>query len=307
MQNERWGKRKPDNRNWHEYNEKLVRRYSFFAPLDMVKNWDDELALMNEQKEGKAGRRFIFPNGLIKMLAYFQNTFHLPVRGVEGLAQDFEKLGLIKKAPDYSQYSRRLNALDWKPAEEVEDVPENAVIANDSTGIKVTSFGEWRHVVHKRKRTGFLKITIIVDTKTKQILGIEVTPDTTHEMTLAPQLVEEALEITSVSEYHGDGAFDSYEWFDRLDYAGIKPVIPPRLNSNPYIYPDSVRSKIVIEYQKDPKTWRKKNNAGIRWMSETAFSIWKTIFGEHCRAKKFPNQIKEMIIKACVYNMLRNN
>lgn len=304
MKKERWGNEYKDKRSWPEYNEKLVRRYSILAPLDMICSWEAELRKMNENKIGKP---FEYSNSLIKLLAYFQVIFDLPVRGIEGFARDIKKLNLIPKAPDYSQYSRRINALDWKPKEKLENVPENAVISNDSTGIKVTSFGEWRRVAHKRKRTGFLKINVVVDTKTKQILAIDVTTDLIGDITSAPKLVEEALSITSVSEYHGDSAFDSYNWFEQLTFADIKPVIPPKPNANPYRYPNATRSKVAEQYIKDPKAWRNKNNAGIRWMSETAFSIWKLLFGEHCRTKIFKNQKSEMLRKAWVYNILRNN
>ena len=38
-------------------------------------------------------------------------------------------------------------------------------------------------------------------------------------------------------------------------------------------------------------------------MAETVFSSLKRMFGEYVSAKKFPNMVKEMMLKASLYNM----
>lgn len=303
---ERWGERKPDQRtvmgNWPAYNAGLVRRYDFSADADMVEDWVRQLKEMNE---GKNGAPYQYPSCMVQFFGLLRCLMHLPYRGLQGFGAGLMKCGLLPQVPHYSQIQRRMVEMKWNPAKEARNIGEDAIIAADSTGIKVSSFGEWRRVKHHTKRTGFLKLHIIVDTKTKQILGVEVTTDSSHDITPAPGLVEQALQVTSVREFHGDGAYDSYDFYDRLASCGIKPVIPPRETSNPDIEPDSVRSRVVCQYQPDPKYWRRVNHAGIRWMSETAFSVWKTLFGECCSAKKFLNQTAELMMKAWVYNRLR--
>ena len=37
-------------------------------------------------------------------------------------------------------------------------------------------------------------------------------------------------------------------------------------------------------------------------MTETVFSSMKRMFGEHVSARKFPNMVKEIFIKASLYN-----
>ena len=39
-------------------------------------------------------------------------------------------------------------------------------------------------------------------------------------------------------------------------------------------------------------------------MVENVFSTMKRMFGEHVTAKKYPNMVKEMLLKASLYNML---
>jgi hypothetical protein len=38
-------------------------------------------------------------------------------------------------------------------------------------------------------------------------------------------------------------------------------------------------------------------------MAETAFSSIKRMFGEYASARKFPNMVKEMLLKASLYNI----
>jgi transposase len=42
---------------------------------------------------------------------------------------------------------------------------------------------------------------------------------------------------------------------------------------------------------------------GQRWMAETVFSSIKRTFGEHVTARKFPHMVKEIFLKAVLYNM----
>ena len=42
--------------------------------------------------------------------------------------------------------------------------------------------------------------------------------------------------------------------------------------------------------------------AGGSRMAETAFSTFKRLFGEHVRARSLPNMIREMLLKARLYN-----
>ncbi len=41
------------------------------------------------------------------------------------------------------------------------------------------------------------------------------------------------------------------------------------------------------------------------WLTETAFSSMKRMFGEHVSATRFQNMVKEMMIKVSLYNLFR--
>jgi hypothetical protein len=40
--------------NWHQYNEKLVRRSEIIISLDCINNWVKELAEMNDKKRAES-------------------------------------------------------------------------------------------------------------------------------------------------------------------------------------------------------------------------------------------------------------
>jgi hypothetical protein len=47
-------------------------------------------------------------------------------------------------------------------------------------------------------------------------------------------------------------------------------------------------------------------NYGQRWIVETVFSCIKRIFGEYVTAIKFKNMIKEIMLKASLYNLFQS-
>jgi hypothetical protein len=63
------------------------------------------------------------------------------------------------------------------------------------------------------------------------------------------------------------------------------------------------RKIVVLQQQKNFEKWKTKVRYGSRWTAETVFSSLKRMFGEYVSAKKFPNMVKEMILKASLYNM----
>jgi len=58
---------------WPSYNQSLVRRGEIFFAYDFLDIWDDDLASMNENKNGK---KYQFPNSFILLsLATSEYTF----------------------------------------------------------------------------------------------------------------------------------------------------------------------------------------------------------------------------------------
>jgi IS5 family transposase len=289
-----------DCRDWKAYNEALVRRGEIFLGLDAVEEWEEELEAMNQRKEGAC---FKFPDGLIRLLGFIRLLFHLPYRQTEGFVEALSRYMDGLTAPDYTTLNRRLNRL--KADLGVDDIQsdEPVTIAVDASGIKVANSGDWiRHVWKKRK--GYLKIHLAVDVKTGEIIAMEVTSEKDGDNKMFKPLIEAAVGICRIERVLADGAYDAKENFTLLAKQGIDPAVKVRRNSVAKSRGCMARKQVVAEQMKDYGEWRDKHQYGQRWKAETVFSSLKRIFGEYVTAKKYVNMIREMLLKATLYNLL---
>ena len=99
-----------------------------------------------------------------------------------------------------------------------------------------------------------------------------------------------------------DGSYGNNKNFQFLTFKSIQPAIKVRKNS---------RCRKTNQYQKNNTVNMQKNNLqdwkdsvsyNKRWMVETVFSCIKRMFGEYVTAIRFENIIKEVVLKAAVYN-----
>ena len=281
--------------DWPSYNESLVRRGQVLLDFDVLDEWDHELSQMNE---GKVGEPYDYPDSFMQLLGYMRAYFHLPYRQTQGvvIAHASKKVPGI---PDYSTISRRINKLEIKINERLGN---DIVIALDSTGIKVANRGEWiRHKWHVRK--GYLKIHVAVDIKRKRILSLEVTSEEVHDGRILKKLVDNASENNNLKGILADGMYDSNNNFRYLSKNHIKPGIKTRSNSKVKSTNCHAGNMSVVKQQANFKRWKRSVSYGHRWMAETVFSSIKRMFGEHVTARKFSNMVKEIFLKATLYNM----
>jgi hypothetical protein len=155
---------------------------------------------------------------------------------------------------------------------------------------------------------------VAVDIKRKRILSLEVTSEEVHDGKMLKKLVDNASSSSSSSSSSAaggnhikrvlaDGMYDSNNNFRYLSKNHIKPGIKTRSNSKVRPTNCHARNMSVMRQQANLKIWKRRVNYGCRWMAETAFSSIKRMFGEHVTARKFPNMVKEIFLKATLYNM----
>jgi transposase len=203
----------------------------------------------------------------------------------------------VLNAPHYSTISRRINSLEIKINEKLGN---DIVIALDSTYI--ANRAEWmRHKWHVRK--GYLKIHVTVDINKKRILSLEVTSEEVHDGKMLKKLVDDAYENNKVKRVLADAMYDTNNNFRYLSKNHIKPGIKTRSNSKVKSTNCHARNMSVIRQQTNLKRWKRSVSYGYRWIAETAFSSIKRTFGEHVTARKFPHMVKEIFLKAALYNM----
>lgn len=61
------------------------------------------------------------------------------------------------------------------------------------------------------------------------------------------------------------------------------------------------RRRAVLEQARSHDGWKRR--CGLRWMAEAAFSSMKRMFGEYVSARNLENVVREMTMKAALYNL----
>ena len=291
--------------NWKNYNESLVKRGEVLLSFDVIDNWDTELEKMNEGKEGK---KFVYPDSFIKLLGYMRAYFHLPYRQTEGVVRA-HATNTVPSIPDYSRICRRINRLNITISDDDKSSlhGDYFVIAIDSTGIKVSNRGEW--IRHKWNiKRGYLKIHVAVDIKRKRILSLNVTSEQVHDGKVLSGLVDDITikQNKIVDTAIMDGSYDSNENFQFLSFKGIEPAIKVRKNSRCRKTNHYIRNKTVKMQKNNLQEWKDSVRYGQRWIVETVFSCIKRLFGEYVTAIRFENMIKEILLKASLYNWFQS-
>jgi hypothetical protein len=294
---------------WSVYNRSLVRRGEILLGFDVIDNWDTELKEMNKDKVGEP---FQYPNTFLLLLGYAKAYFHLPYRQTEGIAQGHAK-GKVPSIPNYTTINRRINRLDIQikdtDTKNKEFKDEYIIIAIDSTGIKVTNRGQWIQDKWNVRTKGYLKIHIAVNLKTKEILSMKVTDEHVHDSKELPGLIENIIKSNNnmipIGKLFADGAYDGNEIFRTLGDNGILPCIKVRKNARlRWKKGNILRNLSVLAQKNDLQKWKDSVRYGQRWIVETVFSCIKRTFGEHVYSIKFKNMVKEMMLKASLYNKM---
>ena len=282
------------NRNWKKYNTSLVRRGEIMLSFDAIESWNTELKKMNHKKEG---HQFVYPESFMEALGCCHLYLHLPFRQTEGLIKSH--LQSKVKTPTYSAIWKRVNKLDIKMNPKL---GKDIVIAIDSSGVKVADRGEWMRQKWQKRR-GFLKIHVAVDVKSKQITGLTITDNKSHDSKSFMSLVEQSKQFGNVTKTLADGAYDTKSDFSYLYHENITAGIKTRKNSsvNTDCYP---RRKSVLAQIFNYELWKHSVSYGDRWIVESVFSAFKRMFGEHVTSHKRENMIHELKMKVCLYNKM---
>ena len=287
------------DRDWKAYNAALVKRGEILLDLCIMKGWKQELAEMNR---GKEGSRYEYSDTFIKLLAFIHVYLRLPYRQLEGFVRMLSRHVDGLKTPDYSSMAWRTQRLDVKLNDPLARSNDEIVLALDASGIKVANRGDW--IRHKWKvKRGYLKIHIAVDVKSKRILAMEVTKEKVADGRRLKSLIKEASKHVKITKAIGDGGYDSKTNFRYLAGKKIEPVIKVRKNASSKAGGCMSRKLVAQEYLRNPKTWKRKHGYGQRWMVETVFSTFKRLFGEYTSSIRFQYMVKEMILKASLYNI----
>lgn len=153
-----------------------------------------------------------------------------------------------------------------------------------------------------------MKIHISVNITSKKILSIKVTGEQVHNGKTLLELVVDVIKpnrkiTAAVGKLFSDGAYDSIDVFRCLSDNGVIPCIKLRKNSRVRLKTEYIlRNLLVIDQKNELQKWKDSVSYGKRWIVETVFSSIKRMFGEYVYSVKFENMVKEMALKASLYN-----
>lgn len=279
----RWKSKYVDKRNWKEYHEELILQGEFFFDLSFLKNWDKELGNMNKAKKGAP---YQYPNSLFEWLSPIYSF--LSSRKLEGVMNQLAYFIPKLRSCDHSTIIDRLNKLDLVLDF---DRTKSYRTAVDSTGNKLTNRGEY--ITKKwNVRRDWVKVSIVIDRFTKELLDVEVALDKeTSDSELAQKHLTN-LQDAKIIDMAGDGAYYKESLYDSLKNKNIHPVIKMRKDAKSGFGPmhSEVRNRNDLGGY---EPWRDKYNYGHRWNIEGYNSSTKRCFGECCRMHNKENCLKE--------------
>lgn len=278
-----------------EATDKYTKEGYLYFSFDFLKDWGKELETLNKNKGGK---KFKFPNSMIKCCSKIKFAFQIGWRQVSGILSTLKKWIPIPDVPKKSQISQRFNDLKFDYQESIiKDDSQN--IAIDSTGIKLRFSGQWIREKHK-VRSPFLKLHVAVNTKTNQAVARSLTEDNVSDGSQAKKLLRESCKISKVVKGFMDGAYDSIELWSWCLNNGIEPFIRLRKDAKPHgLSYRAEQAKIMQEIGHEE--WMTMGGMGEREPAECWNSSFKRRFGEFfcCRNSKSMDQEIRFKIMMC--------
>ena len=287
---------------WKETDERLVRRGELILDPSLLRNHKKELKNMNTHR---IGRPYTLSKSYIKLLTAVRYIYGMPYRQLEGFTRALHRLVPYMPTGDYSGLRRRILSQPADPYADLRDTAEPVTIAVDSTGISVHKAGGWVERKHGKKRR-YIKLHFAVNVESKEVVGMEVSTDDTHDVKALPGLVDESGRNVRVARIIGDGAYDSSRVYGLLEGRGVDVVVKPKRNARSDRGHPARRRAVGLVRSLGYEGWAEAVGYGRRWAVETAYSTFKRLFGEHSLARDLGNIVSELAGKVSLYNMLVN-
>jgi IS5 family transposase len=288
--------------DWKVVDERLIRRGELILDLESLKNHRKELENMNE---GRPGPRYKLADSYIQLLAAVRYLYGMPYRQLEGYTRILHRLVPDLPHGDYSGLRKRILRLPVDPYRDLKETDEPVTIALDSTGVKVEKAGGWIERKHGKKKR-YVKLHFAVRVDTHEVVAMEVSTDDVHDSKAVPGLLDEADRNVRVAEAFGDGAYDSCEVYEELERRRIGAVIKPKVNARSGVGPQARRLAVGQIRELGYGTWAELVGYGGRWAVETAYSMFKRVFGENAMGRSLGSIVVELAGKVALYNMLVN-
>lgn len=291
-------------RNWRKYNANQVQRGSltFFCHPSVLKT------LKKSQNIPPRNGRPPYPNQIIILLILLKISYGLSYRRCEGMASWlFKPHGIA--VPSYTTICRGIKRLSDVLPRLSKRRPKRFLI--DSSGFKITGEGEWKTKIHgKSYRRTWLKVHLLVDSESNEIVDLVVTPPSEADVNIGVQFLDQ---IPISGQVLADGAYDGQRFRQGAYNKGIQAIVPPPTNAK-------LRKQACFKERNDAirmislfgddragrSLWGKLTGYCHRVKVESAFSRLKRIFGSGVFSRGASAQKVELWLKSLLSNMWLN-
>lgn len=290
--------------NWHQYNEGLKRR-------GQIHIWIQEGVLEEWQYRGKQSRggKRRYSDLAIETCLIVRQVYHLPLRQTQGFVESFfSHLSLAFTVPDYSTLSRRSATLPLRLQPISGGAKAITDIVVDSTGLKVYGEGEWKVRKHgfSKYRT-WQKLHVALSAVDQQIQSVVLSSNSLDDgSALQPLLTP--LKGCGVKRLIGDGGYDQHKVRKWLFDQGIEAVIALPKDAVPdqeqRAFLGQRDRDIALIREKGRTHWKEAHHYHLRSLSETAIFRYKTIIGDHLKARTPATQSCEATLGCRILNTM---
>lgn len=291
-------------RNWAKYNANLVQRgsLSFFchpSVLKLIKNSSN-----NHSRNGRPP----YGGQILIILILLKISYGLSYRRCEGMASClFSPHGIA--VPSYSTICRGIKRLSDILPKLSRRRPQQFLI--DSSGFKISGEGEWKTKIHGQSyRRSWLKVHLLVDSKTNEIVDLIVTSPSEADVNVGVQFLDQ---IPTSGQVLADGAYDGQRFREGAYNKGIQAIVPPPTNAKLRKQAcfnernDAIRMISLFGDDRAGRSlWGKLTGYCNRVKVESAFSRLKRIFGSGVFSRGICAQKVELWLKALLSNMWLN-
>ena len=218
--------------------------------------------------------------------------------------------GLLKRPPHHNSISRylsdlRLNRVLTQLIEEAA-APLTAVesqFAADATGFGTKTYERWlvaREDESTKKRRDWVKCHIMVGTTTNVVTTAVVTPGTTADSPLLPELLAGTARRFAMSEVSADKGYLSGYNLMAIEAHGAEPYVMFKVNSTANGPSIVQRMYHMFWFRRDEylKHYHRRSNV------ESTFSAIKRKFGDAVRSKGYTAQANETLCKVLCHNIV---
>jgi IS5 family transposase len=287
--------------NWAQYNAGLKQRGSLTL-------WISEEVLQCWRYCGKhkRGGKVTYSHLAIETCLTVRLVYHLPLRQTEGfVASLFALLKLPLPVPDYTTLCRRSAGLAVPLSTAKCKGATDLVV--DATGLKLYGEGEWKVRAHGPcKHRTWMKLHLALRSEDQQVEAAVLTTNAVDDAGAVASLLQQVQ--TPLRSFTADAAYDQHKVRRHLFEQGVEQVIVPTPKAvadvahRAFLQP---RDEAVAAIQvAGTAEWKHRTGYHRRSLIETAMFRYKTILGDHLRARTLPRQQSEARVGCKILNLL---